>query len=109
MVPVCVEPVNITVCTRSSGIITLPTSLPRAITACTTPSGKPTDFINSMVRSAIKLVCSAGFAKTVLPVAIAAATWPKNIANGKFHGLIHSTTPRASRRSSAAISIAFSA
>ena len=62
-----------------------------------------------MVRRAIKLVCSAGFANTVLPVAIAAATWPKKIANGKFHGLIQSTTPRASKRSSAATSIAWSA
>ncbi len=108
-VPVCVEPVNMTVWMRSSGIITLPTSLPRAITACTTPSGNPTDFIKSMVRKAIKLVCSAGFANTVLPVAIAAATWPKNIARGKFHGLMHKITPRASKRSSAAISTAFSA
>ena len=85
---------------RSSGTIVLPTSLPRAITGCTTCSGKPTDSISSIVRSAIKLVCSAGLAITVLPVTMAAATWPKNIASGKFHGLIHRITPRASKRSS---------
>ena len=59
-----------------------------------------------MARKAIKPVCSAGFAMTVLPVTIAAATCPRNIANGKFHGLIHKTTPRASIRSSALNSIA---
>ena len=39
-------------------------------------------------------VCSAGFAITALPAASAAATWPVKIANGKFHGLIQTKTPR---------------
>ena len=45
-------------------------------------------------------------AAAAAPVAIAAATCPKNIASGKFHGLIHNTTPRASSRSSSLNSIA---
>jgi len=43
-------------------------------------------------------VCSAGLASTVLPVAKAAATWPMKMASGKFHGLMHTHTPRAVRR-----------
>ena len=91
---------------RASGTITSPTARPDAMTACTTFIGKPTERINSIARNAMRPVCSAGFAITVLPVTMAAATCPKNIANGKFHGLMHSTTPRASIRSSSLSSIA---
>ena len=41
-----------------------------------------------------RLVCSAGLAITLLPAASAAATWPMKIASGKFHGLMHTNTPR---------------
>ena len=44
--------------------------------------------------AAINGVCSAGLATTVLPAASAAATWPRKIASGKFHGLIQMKTPR---------------
>ena len=36
----------------------------------------------------------AGFAMTVLPVTSAAAICPVKMARGKFHGLIHTITPR---------------
>ena len=39
--------------------------------------------------------CSAGLRTTALPVARPAATMPHGIANGKFHGPITATTPRA--------------
>ena len=42
----------------------------------------------------------AGFASTVLPVASAAATCPMKIASGKFHGLMQTQGPRATRRNS---------
>ena len=44
--------------------------------------------------AAISGVCSAGFATTALPAASAAVTWPRKIASGKFHGLMHTNTPR---------------
>ncbi|MNP40868.1 hypothetical protein D3C76_1345370 [compost metagenome] len=43
--------------------------------------------------AAISGVCSAGLAKTGLPAARAAATWPVKIASGKFHGLMQTTGP----------------
>ncbi len=39
-------------------------------------------------------VCSAGLAMTALPAASAAATWPRKIASGKFHGEMQTKTPR---------------
>ena len=41
-----------------------------------------------------------GLAMTVLPVASAAATCPRKIASGKFHGLMQTNTPRPCRNSS---------
>jgi hypothetical protein len=31
---------------------------------------------------------------TELPATMAAPTWPRNIASGKFHGLMQTKTPR---------------
>jgi hypothetical protein len=31
---------------------------------------------------------------TLLPAASAAVTWPMKIASGKFHGLMHTNSPR---------------
>ena len=39
-------------------------------------------------------VLSAGFTMTVLPVTIAAAVMPVQMASGKFHGLMTTATPR---------------
>ena len=44
-------------------------------------------------------VCSAGLASTPLPVTSAALTCPVKIASGKFHGLMHTKTPRPCRLS----------
>ncbi len=41
-------------------------------------------------------VCSAGLARTPLPMANAAAIWPEKIAKGKFQGLMQVKTPAAS-------------
>ena len=83
---------------RSSGRRVSPTSLPGDTISFSASSGRPTECIISTARCAIMLVCSAGLAITVLPVTSAAATWPKKMASGKFHGLIQSTTPRGSKR-----------
>jgi hypothetical protein len=52
-----------------------------------------------MKRWATRGVCSAGLAATVLPATSAATTWPAKMASGKFHGLMHTNTPRPCRRS----------
>ncbi len=44
-------------------------------------------------------VCGAGLATTLLPATSAAATWPRKIASGKFHGAMHANTPRPASRS----------
>ena len=44
------------------------------------------------------LVISDGLATTVLPATKAAATCPRKIASGKFHGAIATQTPRPSCR-----------
>ncbi len=46
------------------------------------------------VSAAISGVCSAGFATTVFPQTSAALTCPMKIESGKFHGLMHTNTPR---------------
>jgi hypothetical protein len=50
--------------------------------------------------AAISGVCSAGLATTVLPATSAAATCPVKIDSGKFHGLMHTKTPRPRVRNS---------
>ena len=39
-------------------------------------------------------VAGAGLAITVLPAPSAAVIWPVKMASGKFHGLMHTNTPR---------------
>ena len=43
---------------------------------------------------AISGVAGAGLATTALPATSAAVIWPVKIASGKFHGLMHTNTPR---------------
>ena len=88
-----VEPVNITPRTRLSEVSLAPTVSPRPGSSCTTPAGTPASSRMLMPWAAISGVCSAGFARTLLPAASAAAIWPVKIASGKFHGLIHTTGP----------------
>ena len=54
---------------------------------------------SSQTRAAIRLVCAAGLASTQLPATSAAATWPRKIASGKFHGLMQAKMPRPSKNS----------
>ncbi|MNH28809.1 hypothetical protein D3C79_890000 [compost metagenome] len=88
-----VEPVNITPLILLSPTRLAPTVSPRPGSSCTTPVGTPASWRMRTAWAAISGVCSAGLASTVLPAARAAATWPLNIASGKFHGLMHTTGP----------------
>ncbi len=88
-----VEPVNITPRTRASAVSWAPTVSPRPGNSCTTPGGTPASSKMAMPWAAISDVCSAGFARTLLPAASAAAIWPVKMASGKFHGLIQTTGP----------------
>ena len=95
-----VEPVNTTPATPGAATSAAPTVSPGPCESCKAPSGTPASISSFTASHATPGVCSAGLATTALPVASAAATCPINIANGKFHGLMQTHTPRALRRSS---------
>ena len=58
----------------------------------------PASCSSATASRAMRGVCSAGFATTLLPAISAAVTWPRKIASGKFHGEIATKTPRPRRR-----------
>ena len=88
-----VEPVNMTPCTRASPTRRAPTVSPRPGSSCTAAGGTPAWCSRRTASWATSGVCSAGLASTTLPAASAAATWPRKMASGKFHGLMHATGP----------------
>ena len=89
-----VEPVKTTPATFGCATNAAPMVSPSPMTHCSASVGTPAACSNFTASSATSGVCSAGFATTVLPVTNAAATCPMNIASGKFHGLMHTHTPR---------------
>ncbi len=93
---VSVEPVKATPATRASRQNTPPRVAPSPGSRAITSFGRPASNISSTVRAAIRLVCSAGLASTVLPATSAALIWPRKIASGKFHGLTQAKMPRPS-------------
>ncbi len=58
-----------------------------------TPFGMPARSASSASASAENGVCDAGFSTTVQPAAIAGPALRVIIASGKFHGVMHATTP----------------
>ncbi len=72
----------------------LPIIEPLPGTNCSTASGTPASCNSFTAAWPISTVWSAGLAITALPAASAAATWPVNMASGKFHGLMQTNTPR---------------
>ena len=91
------EPVNTTPEMRTSAVKAAPTS-PPPVTSWSTSSGTPASCASATAYCPIAGVCGAGFATTVLPVTNAAATCPKNMASGKFHGAMATQTPLPSCR-----------
>jgi hypothetical protein len=67
-------------------------------TRLSTPGGKPASSSSSNSSTADSGVCSAGLSTTVLPAATAGASLRVTIDEGKFHGVMHATTPRGRRR-----------
>ena len=92
-----VEPVKATPSTRGSEVSAAPTTAPVPGTNCSTSVGIPASCISFTASKPTSVVCSAGLAITALPAASAADTWPRKIASGKFHGLMHTNTPRPPR------------
>ena len=91
------EPVKTTPAIRLSAVSAAPTS-PAPVTICNAPLGTPALCASATANLPMAGVCGAGLATTVLPATKAAATWPKKIASGKFHGAIAIHTPRPSWR-----------
>ena len=63
------------------------------MTTLNTPLGTPASSDKYAIAVAEKGVSGAGFATTLQPTAIAGAIFLANIAEGKFHGVMHPTTP----------------
>src|SRR5712691_2437704 len=88
-----VEPVKATPATLASATSAAPT-LPSPGTRCSAVGGMPASCNRRVASAAIRGVCSAGFATTVLPARSAAIAWPRKIESGKFHGLMQTKAPR---------------
>src|SRR5438094_4825818 len=75
-----------------------PTSDPLPVTTLTTPFGNPASSISLTIAIVLRGVLLDGFVTTVFPVINAGATFLATVADGKFHGVIHATTPLGSLR-----------
>ena len=98
MRPISVDPVNEIWRTSGDSRRTSPIGAGSPQTRFSTPAGNPASWKTSKIFIADKGVSSAGFATMVFPAATAGAILRSNIAFGKFHGVIHATTPRARLR-----------
>ena len=87
-----VEPVNTTPWTRESATSAAPTS-PAPGMSWSASRGTPASCMTRTASAAMSGVSSAGLAITELPAASAAATWPANMARGKFQGEMQTTRP----------------
>ena len=95
--PVAVDPVKAIFLMSGCSAMRAPAVWPYPGTTFTTPSGKPTRFINSAIFSVDRGVSSEGLMTIVLPPASAGAIFQLVNINGKFHGTIWPTTPTDSR------------
>ena len=78
-----------------------PTSEPRPVMTCSTPSGRPASALSSARRSDETDVWRAGLSTTLFPATRAGASLSIAKLRGKFHGVIAATTPIGSRVTSA--------
>ena len=91
LMPVSVEPVNMTKSTAS--ISASPASRPVPVATWKTCSGIPQARSPSSISSEVSGVTCAGFSTAALPAASAGMQSPKEFVSGKFHGPITPTTP----------------
>src|SRR5581483_10766372 len=99
-----VEPVNDNLRTIGSSVNSPPISLAAPVITLNTPFGTPARSASSANASAENGVCDAGFNTTVHPAAIAGPALRVIIASGKFHGVMHATTPIGSFRTTMRLS-----
>jgi len=86
--PISVEPVNVSLRTRGSAMMTSVSGPGRqAGRTCNVPDGPPASSHNSAIRSAVNGVCLAGLTIIVQPAASAGATLRASMPAGKFHGV----------------------
>lgn len=98
MRPVWSEPVKLIFLTSGCSTSAAPTSLPKPVTALTTPGGNPAS-ANSLTNSSVDAEANSdGLMTTVHPAASAGASFHDRISNGEFQGVIAATTPRGSLR-----------
>src|SRR5215213_3295254 len=95
--PVFVPPVKEIAFTSRWATMADPTFGPRPWTIFKTPAGRPASIQSLESRKAVIGVISLGFATTVQPDAIAGAIFQVKRYSGRFHGLIHPTTPSGCR------------
>src|SRR5262245_65274892 len=91
--PTSVEPVKESFLTVGLDVSSAPISLAEPVTTLNTPLGTPARSDSSARASAENGVCAAGLSTTVQPEAIAGPALRVIMASGKFHGVIHATTP----------------
>ena len=91
--PVAVEPVNDNLRTVGLAVSSAPMSAADPVMTLNTPGGTPARSASSASASAENGVCDAGFSTTAHPAAIAGPAFRVIIASGKFHGVMHATTP----------------
>ncbi len=96
ILPVWIEPVNVTLLTSGCEDNAAPVVIPSPVTMFRTPGGSPASVANSANISTDNGVSSDGFNTTVHPAANAGATFHAAIDKGKFHGIIAATTPTGS-------------
>src|SRR5947209_5357999 len=75
-----------------------PTSDPLPVTTLTTPFGKPASSISLTISIVLGGVLLDGFVTTVFAVISAGASFLATVAQGKFQGVIDTTTPIGSLR-----------
>ena len=96
--PVTVPPVNEIALIFGCSTMAWPTLPPNPLTIFSTPLGNPADEQISPNIAAVTGVNSLGLATTQFPAAKAGAIFQVNKYKGKFHGLIHPTTPIGVRK-----------
>ena len=92
--PMGVEPVKLTLRSRSSAIsVSLRPPESVVVTTFSTPAGRPASASRAASASIVSGVCEAGLITIVQPAAMAGPTLRVPIASGKFHGVMNRHGP----------------
>jgi hypothetical protein len=91
--PISVDPVKVSLRTIGFEVSSSPMAPVRPATMLITPAGMPARTPSSAMAKADSGVDVAGLQTVVHPAANAAPTLRASMALGKFHGVMHATTP----------------